>query len=58
MGDVGAFGSLVCEVWEGSGLEPDRGQGIVEGGQDVTPQQGALVQRVQRVQDKERVSLV
>ena len=27
---MGAFGSLVCEVWEGGGLEPHRGQGMVE----------------------------
>ena len=31
---MGAFGSLVCDVWEGSGLEPDRGQGVMKGGQE------------------------
>ena len=31
---MGTFGSLVCNVWKGSGLEPDRGQGMVEGGQE------------------------
>ena len=31
---MGAFGSLVCEVWKGSGLEPHRGQRMVEGGQE------------------------
>ena len=30
---MGAFGSLVCEVWKGSGLEPHRRQGMLEGGQ-------------------------
>ena len=33
MGNVGAFGSLVCEAWKGSGLEPHRRQGMLEGGQ-------------------------
>ena len=31
---MGAFGSLVCEAWKGSGLEPHRRQGMMEGGQD------------------------
>ena len=30
---MGAFGSLVCEVGKGSGLEPHRRQGMMEGGQ-------------------------
>ena len=34
MGDVGAFGSLVCEFWKGSGLEPHGRQGMMEGGQE------------------------
>ena len=31
---MGAFGSLVCEVWKRGGLEPHRGQGMVEGRQE------------------------
>ena len=34
MGDVGAFSSLVCKSWKGSGLEPHRRQWMMEGGQD------------------------
>ena len=33
MGNVGAFGSLVCETWKGGGLEPHRRQRMMEGGQ-------------------------
>ena len=33
MGNVGAFGSLVCKAWKGSGLEPHRRQRVMEGGQ-------------------------
>ena len=31
---MGAFGSLVCECWKGSGPEPHRGQWMMEGGQE------------------------
>ena len=34
MGNVGAFGSLVREAWEGGGLKPHRRQGMMEGGQE------------------------
>ena len=34
IGNVGTFSSLVCETSKGSGLEPHRGQGMVEGGQE------------------------
>ena len=34
VGDVGTFGSLVCNIWEWDVLEPDRGQWVVEGGQE------------------------
>ena len=34
MGDVGAFSSLVCESWKGSGLEPHRRQWMLEGRQE------------------------
>ena len=30
---MGTFGSLISDVWQGSGLEPHRRQGVVEGGQ-------------------------
>ena len=31
---MGTFGSLVCDIWEGDGLEPNRRQGVVDWGQD------------------------
>ena len=31
---MGAFSSLVCDVWKRSRLKPDRGQGVMKGGQE------------------------
>ena len=31
---MGAFGSLVNDVWQGSGLEPRRRQRVMDGGQE------------------------
>ena len=32
--NYGPFGSLVCDVWKGGGLEPDRRQWVVKGRQE------------------------
>ena len=31
---MGAFSILVCDVWEWDGLEPNRRQGVMKGGQE------------------------
>ena len=30
---MGTFGSLMCDIWKGNGLKPNRRKGMMEGGQ-------------------------